>query len=75
MAQYKYPQILTQNQHQAFDQLHGPGQVVPFSGIYRCAGCAKEIAANQRDPFPPQNHHQHNQTQGTIRWQLIIATS
>ena len=27
----------------------------------------KEIAANQSDPFPPQNHHQHELNQGEIR--------
>lgn len=74
MAYYKYAAALTENQHQLFDQLHSPGQKVPQSGIYRCAGCAAEIAANFPDPFPPQNHHQHTAAQGTIRWQLTVAT-
>lgn len=74
MAYYKYPAAVQQHQDQLFDKLHTPGTPVPHSGIYRCAGCAKEIAANAPDPFPPQNHHQHSPTQGTIRWQLTVAT-
>ncbi|WP_238908110.1 hypothetical protein [Achromobacter ruhlandii] len=74
MAQYKYPQVLTQNHHQAFDDLHGPGTAVPYSGIYKCQGCAAEIAANHGDPLPPQNRHQHTQGQGAIQWRLIVAT-
>lgn len=74
MSYYKYEQILNKIDSAAFDQLHSPGSKVPHSGIYRCAGCAREDANNQGDPFPPQNHHQHSAAQGTIRWQLVVAT-
>lgn len=74
MAYYKYSAAIQLHQDELFDKLHTPGMQVPHSGIYRCAGCAKEIAANAPDPFPPQNHHQHSQAQGTIRWQLTVAT-
>jgi len=74
MAIFKYNQFVIKGDHAAFDQAHGPGTAVPFSGIYRCEGCAGEIAANQGDPFPPQNHHQHQTAQGAIRWRLIVAT-
>lgn len=72
MALYKNPQYLTQSQHTAFDAVYGPGQNCPNSGIYRCQGCGKEIASNKDNPFPPQNHHQHNQHQGSVRWQMIV---
>lgn len=52
---------------------YSPGEKVPFSGIYRCTVCGKEITSNQDDPFPPQNHHQHIQRQD-ISWQLIVRT-
>jgi len=72
MALYKYAQFLTQDTGVAFDQTHGPGQRVPYSGIYRCENCARQIAANQHDPFPPQNHHQHNPPK-PILWRLTVA--
>ncbi|MBD9435741.1 protein L [Pseudoxanthomonas sp. PXM03] len=55
--------------------VYGPGEKVPVSGIYRCLGCRREIAANQRDPFPHQNHHQHGTDEGDIRWKLNIRAN
>lgn len=52
---------------------HKPGQTVPNSGIYSCTVCGKEAACNESDPFPPQNHHQHPQSQ-SIEWKLIVKT-
>lgn len=52
-----------------------PGDPVPVSGIYICTGCNREITSNQDDPFPPQNHHQHNQSQGRIVWKLNVRTN
>lgn len=72
MATYKNGGYLTKSSSEEFDKFHGPGNIVPYSGIYRCEGCGREIASNQKDPFPPQNHHQHSQNQGAIRWQLIV---
>lgn len=72
MALYKYPHYLGRSDDAAFDQILGPGANTPHSGIYRCEGCSKEIAANQGNPLPPQNHHQHRPAQGTIRWRLVV---
>jgi hypothetical protein len=72
MAIYKYQQYLNQSTHNAFDSIHSPGAPVPFSGVYRCEGCNKEVAANEGQPLPPQNHHQHTPQQGTIRWRLVV---
>lgn len=71
MAWYKYSNYLQQTNHNAYDLEYSPGSKVPYSGIYRCMGCNREIASNVNDPFPPQNHHQHNSGQGHIRWKLI----
>ena len=54
---------------------YNPGASVPVSGIYRCRGCKREITSNFRDPFPPQNHHQHNAGQGAIAWRLLVWTN
>lgn len=72
MALYKYSQFVVSSDHQAFDAIHGPGAKTPYSGIYRCEGCSKEIASNAGNPLPPQNHHQHNSAQGSIRWRLVV---
>jgi hypothetical protein len=72
MALYKNAAYLQTSTSDAFDKTYSPGASTPHSGIYRCEGCTKEIAANQGNPLPPQNHHQHTSGQGTIRWRLIV---
>lgn len=73
MALFKYNQFLAYSTHAAFDQIHEPGTSVPYSGIYRCEGCGREVTSNYGDPLPPQNHHQHTYQQGRIRWRLVVA--
>jgi hypothetical protein len=72
MASYKYSQYLSRSEDGVFDRTNGPGSATPFSGIYRCEGCGREIAANEGAPMPPQNHHQHSPQQGSVRWKLIV---
>ena len=72
MALYKYQQWLQLSNDPAFDTEQGPGTQAPHSGIYRCRGCSREVASNQGQPLPPQNHHQHQPGQGSIRWLLIV---
>jgi hypothetical protein len=72
MAIYKYVSYLKQMQSDAFDADNTPGTAAPYSGIYRCMGCGKEVASNQGQPLPPQNHHQHDQNRGSILWRLIV---
>lgn len=74
MALYKHGKYFSQSNDAEFDKLHNPGDICPFSGIYRCESCGDEIAANKNTPLPPQNHHQHAPAQGRIRWKLIAAT-
>jgi len=73
MALYKYPNFLQPSDHQAFDLWHNPGAATPYSGIYRCEACGKEIGSVYGFPLPPQNHHQHTILQGPIRWRLIVT--
>jgi hypothetical protein len=72
MALYKYSTNLKQNDSSAFDGKLKPGTVVSNSGIYRCANCGDEIAANKGNPLPPQNHHQHTPAK-PIEWQLMVC--
>lgn len=70
---YKFPNFMTQSHHAAFDAIHEPGALTPYSGIYRCVGCGHEITDVVGRPLPPQNHHQHTYAQGRIRWQLAAC--
>ncbi len=72
MATYKHSTFLVQSDASDFDDLWRPGATTPFSGIYRCQGCGREIVSEESKPFPPQNHHQHTTAQGTIQWRLIV---
>lgn len=72
MALYKDDRYLTKSDFYEFDALHHPGDSAPRSGIYRCEGCRKEVASNQGQPLPPQNHHQHDESLGDILWRLIV---
>lgn len=72
MALYRHGTYLTKSESDAFDREHRPGEEAPYSGIYRCMGCHREVASNQSQPLPPQNHHQHQLAQGSIRWRLIV---
>jgi hypothetical protein len=61
------------NPHDSFESVHKPGQIAPWSGVYRCINCGDESACNKGDPLPPQNHHQHKQT-APIAWRLLVVT-
>lgn len=54
------------------DNEYKPGTKVPYSGIYACTGCGQERALSEGDPLTTQNHRQHNQGQGDIRWKLRL---
>ena len=72
MALYKNATYIKESDSSAFDAIHNPGSNTPNHGIYRCEGCGHEIVSEKDKPFPPQNHHQHTQAQGAIRWRLIV---
>ena len=78
MALYKYLTHLYKyggQSHENFDDVYSPGGTVPWSGIYRCVGCGREVVHTIGKPLPPQNHHQHASSQGEIKWRLIVTDS
>lgn len=75
MALYKYFKFLTQDQGNLFDLTYHPGTDAPASGIYRCEGCGIEAVSTKGNKLPPQNHHQHTQAQGAIRWRPIVLST
>ena len=61
-----------------FEVVYTPGQVTPWSGIYRCASCGFEIVSTQGHPLPPTvtcpNHSPRWRcNHGPVRWQLVAA--
>jgi len=72
MAWYKYQDFVKKSNSEAYDKVHSPGVAAPFAGIYRCAGCGREIGIAYGHTLPPQNHHEHSPSQGAIRWQLLV---
>lgn len=75
MAEAKYKNLIGQATGSEFDVTHGPGSNTPFSGIYRCKGCAMTVVGERDRKMPPQNHHQHSPAQGAIAWQLLVRSS
>ena len=72
MALYKRSGYIIQSEDETFDEEYRPGAVATRAGIYRCSGCGREITSEQRKPLPSQDHHEHNESQGAIRWMLIV---
>lgn len=70
MVYYQDADSLTRLSDPMFDMTYGPGDAVPFAGIYKCAGCEREIVAS--DTFPSGDQHPHLQREGELRWKLIV---
>jgi hypothetical protein len=76
MAWYKYGELLAQRTDvDWFDTVWHPGSAAPYSGIYRCEGCAASAVSTKDNPLPTQNHHQHTAAQGPILWRLVAAST
>lgn len=73
MAIYKYDRLFIRSGDAVYDTDQRGGAPAPFSGIYRCFGCGREVTAHRNEPLPPGNHHQHGPSQGTIRWRLVVC--
>jgi hypothetical protein len=73
MATYKFLRLLSLDHSSKFDDLHDPGVIAPYPGIYRCEECGKEIAIAHSHTLPPGDRHQHALGQGKIRWRLVVS--
>ena len=74
MALYKYQNYLSMNKNKAFDLPLQASAFVPCGGIYKCTGCGTEVALEAVGLLPDRSHHLHTPVQGSIQWQLIVAT-
>ena len=79
MPNYKDPSVFHQLPNDPnFDAIHLPGQLAPFSGIYRCVNCGFEAASTRGDHLPPeanciQHHSKWPNVYGNPRWKLVAA--
>jgi hypothetical protein len=71
MIYYKNAKYLHQSSDAKFDAIYEPGVPTPYSGVYHCVACLKEVTSVHAHPLPPQNHHQHPAGQ-PIRWQMVV---
>ena len=74
MALFKYSNYLAVTKNGSFDLPFSPGAPVPCAGIFRCTGCGTEIALDGIGLLPDRNHHKHTPKQGSLLWQLVVAT-
>jgi hypothetical protein len=72
MALYKNSKWIVQSDDTAFDKEFKPGESPEHSGIYRCLGCGREVVGEEQRKLPSQNHHQHTQAHGSIRWRMAV---
>jgi hypothetical protein len=72
MAMYKHQVYLQHSNDSSFDKIYPVGAQPDHSGIFRCEGCGREVVGEHGRTLPPQNHHQHTQQQGVIRWKMIV---
>jgi hypothetical protein len=73
MALFGDSRLVKKSGNTAFDAKIVAKMAAPWSGIYRCPGCGREVVAKEGEALPPAGHHHHSITQGDIRWQLIVA--
>lgn len=53
-------------------QHYEPGEQAPVTGIYRCVGCTREIAANAGDVFPSHDQNALCGAKTQDLWQLNV---
>jgi len=58
-----------------FVQSHKPGELAPFSGIYRCHYCGLEVTSEERQRLPRQNSHLHAGGILPIEWRLLVKAT
>jgi hypothetical protein len=61
-----------------FDIIHPPGQIAPFSGIYKCVNCGFEAVSTHGNHLPPETNCASHSAQwpnvyGNVRWKLVAA--
>ena len=71
MALFAHTGYLRHFDSPAFIKVHGPGDLAPYTGIYKCESCGHEIANSESQPLPKLAHLGHP-TDSPISWRLIV---
>jgi hypothetical protein len=71
MALYKHLKTIEQSDDAGFDETFDAGTFAPFSGIFCCTACGREVASTQEQLLPSRTHHQHTQ-HAPIHWRLVV---
>jgi hypothetical protein len=69
MVWYKYDADIQKSNSEAYDKVLSPGEVAPWSGVYRCGSCAAEMVIDIGRTLPPTHAgaaHGHR-----ITWRLV----
>ena len=70
MAYYQDANSLVQLSDLVFDKTYVPGESVVYAGIYKCAGCDREVAVDSA--LPSEDHHRHLPHQSAMQWKMIV---
>jgi hypothetical protein len=79
MPNYKNPAVFNQLPNDTnFDTIHWPGQLAPFSGIYKCQSCGFECVSTKNHPLPPERACSAHSVEwrghsGAVSWRLVAA--
>ena len=72
MAYYKYLKFLYSSSDAVFDVRQAPGTKVSNPGIYRCAGCSREVCALKGQVLEDHEHPNNGKIKNKVEWQLIV---
>jgi hypothetical protein len=71
MALYKHSRATEKSDDAGFDETFDAGTLAPFSGIFSCTACGREVASAQEQLLPSRTHHKHTQ-HAPIQWRLVV---
>ena len=72
MAYYKHRKFLFESSDAVFDVRHAAGTEVSNPGIYRCAGCGREVCAVKGQKLGDHEHLENGKLKSKVEWQLIV---
>ena len=73
MAWYRDEAFVHQvDEDEDYDRVLDPGATTTLPGIYRCAGCGREVIARADERLPGETHHFCPEEGVVPGWQLLV---